>query len=92
MQIHYALKAPPQWRDPELSKVALLHLTPGLDGVSKSEVSRICAELDVEVEAVGAEGDPPQVPGPGQSLPAVDEAEMEVLGSWGDVTVGNRSR
>ena len=36
MQIHYALKAPLQWRDPELGKVALLHLTPGLDGVSKA--------------------------------------------------------
>ncbi|WP_158818035.1 NAD(P)/FAD-dependent oxidoreductase [Methylocapsa sp. S129] len=36
MQIHYALKSAPQWRDPELGKVALLHLTPGLDGVSKA--------------------------------------------------------
>jgi phytoene dehydrogenase-like protein len=42
MQIHYALKSAPQWRSPELSKVALLHLTPGLDGVSKAvnEVER----------------------------------------------------
>jgi phytoene dehydrogenase-like protein len=36
MQIHYALKSPPKWRDPELAKVALLHLTSGLDGVSKA--------------------------------------------------------
>jgi len=36
MQIHYALKAPPQWRAPALSSVALTHLTPGLDGVSKA--------------------------------------------------------
>jgi phytoene dehydrogenase-like protein len=36
MQIHYALKSAPQWRDPALGKVALLHLTPGLDGVSKA--------------------------------------------------------
>lgn len=36
MQIHYALKAPPRWKDPDLAKVALLHLTPGLDGVSKA--------------------------------------------------------
>ena len=36
MQIHYALKKPPNWRDPELGKVALLHLTTGLDGVSKA--------------------------------------------------------
>ncbi|WP_421693720.1 phytoene desaturase family protein [Aestuariivirga sp.] len=36
MQIHYALKFAPQWANPELGKVALLHLTPGLDGVSKA--------------------------------------------------------
>jgi phytoene dehydrogenase-like protein len=36
MQIHYALKSAPRWRDPELAKVALLHLTSGLDGVSKA--------------------------------------------------------
>lgn len=37
MQIHYALKAPPRWKaGEELGKVALLHLTPGLDGVSRS--------------------------------------------------------
>ncbi len=36
MQIHYALKGPPRWRSPGLEKVALLHLTPGLDGVSKA--------------------------------------------------------
>jgi phytoene dehydrogenase-like protein len=36
MQIHYALSAPPQWQAPELAKVALLHVTPGLDGVSKA--------------------------------------------------------
>jgi phytoene dehydrogenase-like protein len=36
MQIHYALKRAPDWGDPNLAKVALLHLTPGLDGVSKA--------------------------------------------------------
>jgi phytoene dehydrogenase-like protein len=36
MQIHYALKAPPKWKAPALSTVALVHLTPGLDGVSKA--------------------------------------------------------
>src|SRR5690606_13912350 len=35
-QIHYALDRPPAWRDPALGEVALLHLTPGLDGVSKA--------------------------------------------------------
>ena len=36
MQIHYALKAPPKWAAPALGTVALVHLTPGLDGVSKA--------------------------------------------------------
>jgi phytoene dehydrogenase-like protein len=36
MQIHYALKAPPRWKAPALATVALTHLTPGLDGVSKA--------------------------------------------------------
>jgi phytoene dehydrogenase-like protein len=36
MQIHYALNKPPQWHAAELGKVALLHLTRGLDGVSKA--------------------------------------------------------
>ena len=35
-QIHYALDRLPAWRNEELGKVALLHLTPGLDGVSKA--------------------------------------------------------
>jgi phytoene dehydrogenase-like protein len=36
MQIHYALKEIPRWRSAELNGVALIHLTPGLDGVSKA--------------------------------------------------------
>ncbi|MCB1379477.1 MAG: NAD(P)/FAD-dependent oxidoreductase [Alphaproteobacteria bacterium] len=36
MQIHYALKSAPDWTAPELGKVALLHLTAGLDAVSKA--------------------------------------------------------
>jgi phytoene dehydrogenase-like protein len=35
-QIHYALDEPPAWRGEGLNSVALLHLTPGLDGVSKA--------------------------------------------------------
>ena len=36
MQIHIALNEPPKWRNPELAHVAMLHLTPGIDGVSKA--------------------------------------------------------
>ena len=36
MQIHYALKRPPAWRTGGLEKVMYLHLTQGLDGVSRA--------------------------------------------------------
>jgi phytoene dehydrogenase-like protein len=35
-QVHSALKSPPKWKSAGLESVALLHLTPGLDGVSKA--------------------------------------------------------
>lgn len=35
-QLHYALDTPPKWKTPGLERVALIHLTPGLDGVSKA--------------------------------------------------------
>jgi phytoene dehydrogenase-like protein len=35
-QLHYALKGPLRWSAPGLENVQLLHLTPGLDGVSKA--------------------------------------------------------
>lgn len=36
MQIHLALSSPPEWANPALRNVAMLHLTPGLDGVSRA--------------------------------------------------------
>jgi phytoene dehydrogenase-like protein len=36
MQVHYALAAPPRWRSAGLERVALIHLTPGLDGISRA--------------------------------------------------------
>jgi phytoene dehydrogenase-like protein len=35
-QMHYALEAPPRWKTDRLSDVALIHLTEGLDAVSKA--------------------------------------------------------
>ncbi len=35
-QLHYALKSQPAWATPGLDRVALLHLTDGIDAVSKS--------------------------------------------------------
>jgi len=37
MQIHYALSEPPRWQgDERLAETALVHVTPGLDGVSRA--------------------------------------------------------
>jgi len=37
MQIHFALSEPPQWQgDERLARTAIVHLTPGLDGVSRA--------------------------------------------------------
>ena len=37
MQIHFALSEPPRWEgDERLGRTALVHLTPGLDGVSRA--------------------------------------------------------
>jgi len=37
MQIHFALSEPPRWEgDERLKRTAVLHLTPGLDGVSRA--------------------------------------------------------
>ena len=36
MQIHLALSAPPQWNDRSLDEVVYLHLTSGLEGVSRA--------------------------------------------------------
>ncbi len=37
MQIHFALSEPPQWKgDERLGRTAIVHLTPGLDGVSRA--------------------------------------------------------
>jgi phytoene dehydrogenase-like protein len=36
MQIHFALSQPPEWVSDELGEAALVHVTPGLDGVSRA--------------------------------------------------------
>lgn len=36
MQVHFALDAIPSWPNPELRTTAMIHVTPGLDGVSKA--------------------------------------------------------
>jgi len=36
LQMHYALSSAPRWKAGDLGNVALLHLTPGVDGVSRA--------------------------------------------------------
>lgn len=70
MQMHIALSAPPRWADPELAEVGLLHLTPGLDGVSKAVNEAERGLLPVEPTIVvgqPAAADPSRCP-PGASL------------------------
>ena len=70
MQIHVALSAPPQWHDPRLADVALIHVTPGLDGVSRAvhdaEQGLLPAEGTIVV-GQPAKADPSRCP-PGRAL------------------------
>jgi phytoene dehydrogenase-like protein len=70
MQIHYALDSPPEWPHPELASTAMIHLTPGLDGVSKAvnEAERgLLPETATIVVGQQAAVDPSRVP-EGKSL------------------------
>ena len=65
MQVHYALNAPPEWPDPDLARVAFVHVTPGLDGVSKAvnEAERgLLPELGTIVVGQPAALDPSRAP------------------------------
>ena len=69
MQIHVAMSEPPQWGHPDLGKVGVLHLTAGLDGVSRAvnEATRGLLPAEPTI-AVGqpAAADPSRCP-PGTS-------------------------
>jgi phytoene dehydrogenase-like protein len=78
MQVHYALSAPPRWRAPDFGGVALLHLTPGLDGVSRAANEAERGMLPaVPTICVGqpAALDPSRCP-PGQSILWLQLPEM----------------
>jgi phytoene dehydrogenase-like protein len=53
MQIHYALSEPPRWDgDERLAQTAVVHLTPGLDGVSRAVNEAERGLLPVEATVV----------------------------------------
>ncbi len=65
MQIHLALSRPPQWHDPALAGVAMVHLTPGLDGVTRAIAEADSGLLPVQgtiVVGQPAALDPSRVP------------------------------
>ncbi|HKP79190.1 MAG TPA: NAD(P)/FAD-dependent oxidoreductase [Phenylobacterium sp.] len=70
MQIHVALSEPPRWSDERLADVGLVHVTPGLDGVSRAvneaERGLLPAEATIVVGQPAA-ADPSRCP-PGKSL------------------------
>lgn len=100
MQIHIALSAPPEWADPELGRVGLLHLTPGLDGVSRAVNEAERGLLPGEATIVvgqPAEADPSRCPAGTallwiqlQELPrlvrgdALGQVEVPEDGRWDD--------
>lgn len=100
MQVHYALSAPPDWPDPDLAGVAYVHITPGLDGVSRAvnEADRgLLPELGTIVIGQPAALDPSRAPEGGsifwiqlQELPsrikgdAAGEIPVPADGSWTD--------
>jgi phytoene dehydrogenase-like protein len=52
MQIHFALDQTPAWHHPELAQVAMVHITPGLDGVSRAVNEAERGLLPVEATVV----------------------------------------
>ena len=53
MQIHFALSEPPRWDgDERLGNTAIVHLTPGLDGVSRAVSEADRGLLPVEATVV----------------------------------------
>lgn len=66
MQIHIALNAEPKWRDPELNEVPMVHLTTGIDGVSRALNEAECGLLPRQATIVVGQPtvlDPSRAPG-----------------------------
>lgn len=92
MQIHLALETPPQWCDPVLENVAITHLTPGLDAISKAmnEAERgLLPETAAIVVGQPASLDPSRVPdGKGLLWIQLQELPRHIKGdAAGEITV-----
>jgi len=95
MQIHFALAEPPRWDgDDRLGKTAIVHLTPGLDGVSRAvneaERGLLPAEATVVVGQPLAVDDSRAPAGKGILWVQLQELPWHVRGdAAGELDVGN---
>ena len=92
MQIHLALSEPPQWQVPELSKVAITHVTTGSDAVSQAINEANCGLLPKEATIVVGQPaalDPSRVPeGKGLLWLQLQECPRHIRGdAAGKITV-----
>jgi phytoene dehydrogenase-like protein len=89
MQIHFALSEPPKWEgDDRLTRTAIVHLTPGLDGVSRAVNEAECGLLPAEGTVVVGQPltmDPSRAPdGAGLLWVQLQELPWHVKGDAGD--------
>jgi phytoene dehydrogenase-like protein len=95
MQIHFALSEPPRWDgDARLAKSAIVHLTPGLDGVSRAVNEADRGLLPAEATVVVGQPltmDPSRAPeGAGLLWIQLQELPWEVKGdAAGELDVGD---
>jgi phytoene dehydrogenase-like protein len=95
MQIHFALSEPPRWQgDERLARTALLHVTPGLDGVSRAVNEAERGLLPAEATVVVGQPltiDPSRAPeGCGLLWVQLQELPWHVRGdAAGEIDVGN---
>lgn len=90
MQVHLALSEPPQWPNPELAKVAMLHITAGPEAVSRAVNEAERGLLPAEATIVVAQPvalDPSRAPEGGwifwiqlQELPRDGDLKGDALG------------
>jgi phytoene dehydrogenase-like protein len=97
MQIHFALSEPPRWRgDERLGQTAIVHLTPGLDGVSRAVNEAERGLLPAEATVVCGQPlsiDPSRAPaGAGLLWIQLQELPWRVKGdAAGEIDVGDGS-
>jgi phytoene dehydrogenase-like protein len=95
MQIHFALSEPPRWEgDARLGRTAIVHLTPGLDGVSRAVNEADRGVLPAEATVVVGQPltmDPGRAPaGAGILWIQLQELPWEVKGdAAGELDVGD---